>query len=145
MPDNIQTLGLHPFSSSSDKTVAFLHSLLDTTVRVAHSVTLHSTTAVNDSRTVSLLRERSTGQHLLHLDVGSPLYYAALCGFYDLAEHLIMKHPEHVNASGGRIVAPLSAALRKGHFGGNGERTPLYTASVDGRVDIMHIRKNLPR
>ncbi|KAH9069874.1 hypothetical protein EDB83DRAFT_2518222 [Lactarius deliciosus] len=67
MPDNIQTLGLHPFSSSSDKTIAFLHSLLDTTARVAHSVTLHSTTAVNDSRTVSLLREQSTGQHLLHL------------------------------------------------------------------------------
>ncbi|KAH8995276.1 hypothetical protein EDB86DRAFT_1189311 [Lactarius hatsudake] len=67
MPDNIQTSGLHPFSSSTDKTIAFLHSLLDTTARVAHSVTLHSTTAVNDSRTVSLLREQSTGQHLLHL------------------------------------------------------------------------------
>ncbi|KAH9166258.1 hypothetical protein EDB89DRAFT_2076031 [Lactarius sanguifluus] len=67
MPDNIHTSGLHPFSSSSDKTIAFLHSLLDTTARVAHSVTLHSTTAVNDSRTVSLLREQSTGQHLLHL------------------------------------------------------------------------------
>ncbi|KAH9018014.1 hypothetical protein EDB85DRAFT_1874116 [Lactarius pseudohatsudake] len=67
MPDNIQTSGLHPFSSSSDKTIAFLHSLLDTTARVAHSVTLHSTTVVNDSRTVSLLREQSTGQHLLHL------------------------------------------------------------------------------
>ncbi|KAH9013134.1 hypothetical protein EDB85DRAFT_2296401 [Lactarius pseudohatsudake] len=67
MPDIIQTSGLHPFSSSSDKTIAFLHSLLDTTARVAHSVTLHSTTAVNDSRTVSLLREQSTGQHLLHL------------------------------------------------------------------------------
>ncbi|KAH9166246.1 hypothetical protein EDB89DRAFT_1857632 [Lactarius sanguifluus] len=67
MPDDIQTSGLHPFSSSSDKTIAFLHSLLDTTARVAHSVTLHSTTAVNDSRTVSLLREQSTGQHLLHL------------------------------------------------------------------------------
>ncbi|KAI9437579.1 hypothetical protein H4582DRAFT_2111791 [Lactarius indigo] len=59
MPDNIQTSG--------DKTVAFLHSLLNTTARVAQSVTLHSTTAVNDSRTVSLLREQSTGQHLLHL------------------------------------------------------------------------------
>ena len=67
MPDNIKTSGLHPFSSSSDKTVAFLHTLLDTTARVAHSVTLHSTTAVNDSRTVSLLRQQSTGQHVLHL------------------------------------------------------------------------------
>ncbi|KAI9430382.1 hypothetical protein H4582DRAFT_2087050 [Lactarius indigo] len=51
----------------TDKTVAFSHSLLDITARVAHSVTLHSTTAVNDSRTVSLLREQSTGQHLLYL------------------------------------------------------------------------------
>ncbi|KAH9013577.1 hypothetical protein EDB85DRAFT_2158086 [Lactarius pseudohatsudake] len=67
MPDIIQTSGLHSFSSSSDKTIAFLHSLLDITARVAHSVTLHSTTAVSDSRTVSLLREQSTGQHLLHL------------------------------------------------------------------------------
>ncbi|KAH8995301.1 hypothetical protein EDB86DRAFT_1189796 [Lactarius hatsudake] len=49
MPDNIQTSGLHPFSPSSDKTIAFLYSLLDTTARVAHSVTLYSTTAVNDS------------------------------------------------------------------------------------------------
>ncbi|KAH9166269.1 hypothetical protein EDB89DRAFT_2233010 [Lactarius sanguifluus] len=64
MLDNIHTSGLHPFSSSSDKTIAFLHSLLDTTARVAHSVTLHPNTAVNDSR---LLREQSTGQHLLHL------------------------------------------------------------------------------
>ncbi|KAI9438111.1 hypothetical protein H4582DRAFT_234761 [Lactarius indigo] len=50
------------------------------------------------------------------LDVGSPLYYAAFCGFYDLAERLIMKHPEQVNAGGGRILAPLLAALYKGHF-----------------------------
>jgi hypothetical protein len=39
--------------------------------------------------------------------VGSPLYYAAFCGFYDLAERLIMKHPEQVNARGGRILFPL--------------------------------------
>ena len=31
-----------------------------------------------------------------------PLYYAARLGFRDLAEHLIAKHPEHVNARGGR-------------------------------------------
>ncbi|KAH8984849.1 hypothetical protein EDB92DRAFT_2116965 [Lactarius akahatsu] len=83
---------------------------------------------------------------------GSPLYYVALCGFYDLAERLIMKHPERVNESGGRIVAPLPAALYGGHFDvanllhkhgavvdvrGNRKRTPLYTASIDGRIDIM--------
>jgi hypothetical protein len=48
--------------------------------------------------------------------VGSPLYYAALCGFYDLAERLIMKHPEQVNARGGRNLFPLPAALYKRHF-----------------------------
>ena len=48
--------------------------------------------------------------------IGSPLYYAAFCGFYDLAERLIMKHPEQVNASNGLILAPLPAALSKRHF-----------------------------
>ncbi|KAN0139405.1 hypothetical protein V8E53_002906, partial [Lactarius tabidus] len=46
----------------------------------------------------------------------SPLYYAAFCGFYDLAENLIIKDPEQVNTRGGRIVAPLPAALYKRHF-----------------------------
>ncbi|KAH9034405.1 hypothetical protein EDB83DRAFT_2525240 [Lactarius deliciosus] len=84
--------------------------------------------------------------------VGSPLYYAALCGFYDLAERLIMEHPDQVNQGGGRLLAPLPAALHKGHFRvanllrehgadvdirGQHNRTPLYTASMYGRVDIM--------
>ncbi|KAH9077605.1 hypothetical protein EDB83DRAFT_1497892 [Lactarius deliciosus] len=89
-----------------------------------------------------------TGRH----HSGSPLYYAAFCGFYDTAERLIMKHPEQVNAAGGRILAPLLAALYKRHFHvanllrkhgavvgvqGHGERTPLHTASMYGHVDIM--------
>jgi hypothetical protein len=48
--------------------------------------------------------------------VGSPLYYAAFCGFYDLAERLIIKHPDQVNARGGRNLFPLPAALYKTHF-----------------------------
>ena len=44
-----------------------------------------------------------------------PLYYAALCGFYDLAEHLVLKNPEHVNARGGQMVTPLIVALHAGH------------------------------
>jgi len=81
-----------------------------------------------------------------------PLYYAALCGFYDLAKVLILKHPEHVNISGGRLVTPLVAALRRKHFQiaelllQNGadinvrrirERTMLHVASVDGLVDTV--------
>jgi ankyrin repeat protein len=85
-------------------------------------------------------------------DVGSPLYYAAICGFYDLAERLITKHPDQVNARGGRNLFPLPAALCKRHLNvanllyrhgavvdvhGESERTPLYVASCHGQVDIM--------
>jgi ankyrin repeat protein len=45
-----------------------------------------------------------------------PLYYASLGGFYDLAEHLVGKHPERINARGGQMVTPLVAALRKKYF-----------------------------
>ena len=87
-----------------------------------------------------------------HDGVGSPLYYAAFCGFYDLAEHLIMKHPEQVNARGGRTLFPLPAALHNRHFHvanllyrhgvvvdvqGDHESTPLYAVSGQGQVDTM--------
>jgi ankyrin repeat protein len=83
---------------------------------------------------------------------GSPLYYAALYGLYDLAERLIAKHPEQVNVVDGRTVTPLPAALYNRHFRvadllhrhgaivdarGDEGRTPLYSASIDGLVDIM--------
>ena len=45
----------------------------------------------------------------------SPLYYSALCGFYDLVEHLAITHPEYVNAFGGRYQFPLLAAVGRGH------------------------------
>ena len=45
-----------------------------------------------------------------------PLYYASLGGFYELAEHLVGKHPEHINARGGRMLTPLVAALGGKHF-----------------------------
>ena len=45
-----------------------------------------------------------------------PLYYASLGGFYDLAEHLVSKHPEHINARGGQMTTPLVAALSGKHF-----------------------------
>ena len=47
---------------------------------------------------------------------GVPLYYAALCGFQDLVEHLILKYPHHVDIHGGCYVTPLVAALAGGHF-----------------------------
>jgi ankyrin repeat protein len=83
---------------------------------------------------------------------GSPLYYASLCGFRDLAEHIIAEHPEHVNARGGRDLPPMVAALHGQHLdvaellyqhgasvditGFNG-RTPIITASVGRSVDVV--------
>ena len=86
--------------------------------------------------------------------IGSPLYYAAFCGLYDLAERLIMKHPEQVNANGGLVLAPLAAALSNRHFRvadllikhgavvdirDREAWTPLYyvTAEIPQSVDIM--------
>ena len=46
----------------------------------------------------------------------APLYYAALCGFYDLVAHLITKNPQDVNADGGYYVRPIVAALAGEHF-----------------------------
>ena len=83
---------------------------------------------------------------------GSPLYYAAFCGFYDVAECLITKHPEQVDGRGGRNLFPLPAALYNKHFRvadllhrhgavvdirGSAKYTPLFAASYHGHVDIM--------
>ena len=57
--------------------------------------------------------------YLFHPDQkspASPLYYAALCGFHDLAKDLIGKHPLQVNANGGFYLSPLVAALAGKHF-----------------------------
>ena len=50
------------------------------------------------------------------LDATFPLYYASLGGFYDVANYLVGKHPEHINARGGQMLAPLVAALYGKHF-----------------------------
>jgi ankyrin repeat protein len=77
----------------------------------------------------------------------SPLYYASLCGFRDLAEYLV-KRPQDVNAVGGRHHSPLAAALHNRHthvaellyqhgadivLAGYSNRTLL----VDGHVDAV--------
>ena len=84
-------------------------------------------------------------------DRGSPLYYASLCGFRDLAAHIIVEHPEQVNAWGGHRHIPLAAALYNRHFDiadllyqhgaavdviGHTNQTQLQVASVDGRSDV---------
>jgi hypothetical protein len=82
----------------------------------------------------------------------TPLYYAALCGFHDLSEHLISKHPQQVNTTGGHFMSPLGAALRGEHLKlaqilyergadvdvqGRDNRTPLYGASCAGHFEIV--------
>jgi len=84
----------------------------------------------------------------------TPLYYAALCGFYNLAEHLITKYPQQVNAHGGWYVVPLVAALAGEHFeiaellvrNGAGatvnargymSNTPLHSAAYYGYVEVV--------
>ena len=48
--------------------------------------------------------------------IAKPLYYAALCGFRNLVEQLIVKYPQHVNAIGGYYMTPAVAALAGSHF-----------------------------
>jgi ankyrin repeat protein len=86
-----------------------------------------------------------------------PLYYAARLGFRDLAEHLIAKHPEHVNAKGGFEVTSMHAAASGGHadilslliehgadvndrsMNGN---TPLCRASWKGKLEAGQLLLN---
>jgi Ankyrin repeats (3 copies)/Ankyrin repeat len=79
-----------------------------------------------------------------------PLYYAAMLGFRDLAEHLIAEHPEHVNARGGSQVTLMHTAAYRGHvsilslllehgadLGGRGrfDQTPLHRALWFAKVE----------
>jgi hypothetical protein len=78
------------------------------------------------------------------------LYHAARLGFRDLAEHLIIGHPDLVNARGGREVTPMHAAASAGQadilslliqHGAdvNGpdmdDETPLHRASENARLE----------
>ena len=81
-----------------------------------------------------------------------PLYYAALCGLHELAEHLVVKDLQDVNIRGGYHVTPLVAALARKHFhvaellyqhGGTVDprgfwgKTPLHAISYAGDLEIM--------
>jgi len=83
------------------------------------------------------------------------LYYAALCGFSELADYLISTHGEDVNIRCGRHGSPLHAASSKGHLetvrilldrGADVDiatsylnRTPLCTAHHHGHLKVMQL------
>ena len=81
-----------------------------------------------------------------------PLYYAALCGFHELMEHLALKYPHSADARGGNCGTALHSASYGGHLEivrsllGHGvdvdvrdlfNRTPLSFASRTGYCDII--------
>ena len=81
-----------------------------------------------------------------------PLYYAALCGFLELVEHLTLKYPQHASARGGFWGTPLHSASFGGHLqvvryllqhGVNvnvrdsENDTPLLLASFKGHLDVV--------
>jgi ankyrin repeat protein len=85
----------------------------------------------------------------------SSLYYAALCGFDGVVEHLIRTHPSEINAArGGYYVTPLHASLRRGYkettslllgkgvnFDGRDidGATPLHRACRAGNLDVIRL------
>ncbi len=87
----------------------------------------------------------------------TPLYYAALCGFQYLVEHLIIEYSHHMNARSGCFVTPLVAALSRRHFqtaellhhnGADvnvrcyGGETPLHSASWFGDFKMIQVLLN---
>ena len=84
----------------------------------------------------------------------TPLYYAALCGFEGLVEHLVVKYSEQLDTSGGHYVTPLIAALAGRHFRtvtflqrkgahvdvrGGSEVTPLESAAFHGDLEVVRV------
>jgi ankyrin repeat protein len=82
----------------------------------------------------------------------SALYYATLCGFRNLVEHLIGNYPGTINTRGGQHGSALNAALGKRNMDiavvllGQGAdvnikdtpgHAPLYSASDNGRRDLV--------
>jgi len=82
----------------------------------------------------------------------TPLYHAALCGFHDLALHLVVKKLQDVNTEGGYYLRPLVAALAGRHFKtaellrrngadpnvqGQDMRTPLHSAAFYGNLEVV--------
>ena len=72
-------------------------------------------------------------------DTPNPLYYASLCGFHDLVEHLVPNHPQLVNAIHGLFESPLLAALSRNHI-----RVAEFLLRHGGNVNVWGPKKQTP-
>jgi hypothetical protein len=85
---------------------------------------------------------------------GTPLYYAALCGFHGLVEHLISKCPDHAKAISGYYQTTAVAALTGRHFElarllhrngssvdlpGVAGQSPLLSAACSGDLEMVQV------
>ena len=82
----------------------------------------------------------------------APLYYAARCGFHEMAEHLVLRYPQYTNAISGASGTALHTASCAGHIAvvrsllkcgadvdapGRWNMSPLQLASTSGYVDVV--------
>jgi ankyrin repeat protein len=87
----------------------------------------------------------------------TPLYYAALCGFTNLVEQLIIKYPQHVTATDGYYMTPAVAALAGRYFElaevlhrrgssvdprGSYGNTPLHSAAFCRDLEMVRVLLN---
>jgi ankyrin repeat protein len=109
---------------------------------------IHDVDSGRTRKTIFTLEERPTRLK------ATALYYAALCGFSGLANHLIVTHGEDVNVKCGYHGSPLHAASRMGHLDAarvllahgvdvnttnKDGRTPLCSAYNGGHLDVMRL------
>ena len=81
-----------------------------------------------------------------------PLYYAALCGFLEVVEHLTLKYPQYASARSGDYGTPLHSASSGGYLQvvrylfrhgvdvdvrNSADETPLVLASQKGHLDVV--------
>ena len=75
----------------------------------------------------------------LSSDTPNPLYYASLCGFRDLVEHLVINHPGLINDTYGVFGSPLAAALSRKYI-----QVAEFLLRHGGEVDVWGTNGQTP-